>query len=193
MRPAPPLPPEPSPLPPSALPPSGVPSGPAEVPVQLCAFRVGDQEYAVDLMRVEEVLRPPAVTPLPRAPSVVEGVVHLRGAVVPVVDLRRCLGSPVPERPGRRERLLVCLLGQRRVALRVDAALEVMRVARAALRPAPPLSTEAGAPFVVGVCGAPERPRLLLDVKVLLCGEGGRLAADGAPAGGFGAMRRMGP
>jgi purine-binding chemotaxis protein CheW len=162
--------------------------------VQLCAFRVGEQEYAVDLMRVEEILRPPPVTPLPRAPAVVEGVAHLRGAVVPVVDLRRCLGAPLPEVAGRRERLLVCLLGRRRVALRVDAVLEVMRVARADLRPAPPLSVEAGTPFVVGVCGSPERLRLLLDVKVLLAaggtaggpaGGGGRVAPRGEPGGGW--------
>lgn len=136
--------------------------------VQLCALRVGDQEFVLDLMRVEEILRPVPVTPLPRAPAFVEGVAQVRGALVPVVDLRTCLGLPRPATPGRRERLMICLLGRRRVAIRVDAALEVMRVSRAELRPAPSLSTADGRPFVLGAVGPPERLRLLLDLKLLL-------------------------
>jgi purine-binding chemotaxis protein CheW len=151
---------------------------PPEPLVQLCAFRVGEQEYVVDLMRVEEILRPPPVTPLPRAPFYVEGVMHLRGAIIPVVNLRRCLSVPLPATAGRRERMLVCLLGRRRVALRVDAALEVMRLRRSELRPAPPLSAEAGVPFVVGVCGEAGRMRLLLDVKVLLRSEAAQRAGE---------------
>lgn len=136
--------------------------------LQLCALRAGTQEFVLDLMRVEEVLRPGPVTPLPRAPAFVEGVIELRGTLVPVVSLRACLGLEAPAAPNKRERFMVCLLGRRRVALRVDAALEVMRVERSALRPAPPLSAWAGAPFVVGAVGPPARLRLLLDLKVLL-------------------------
>lgn len=136
--------------------------------LQLCALRVGDQEFVLDLMRVEEVLRPVPITPLPRTPPFVEGVAQVRGALVPVVDLRTCLGLSRPATPGRRERLMVCRLGRRRVAVRVDAALEVMNVSRAELRPAPPLAMAGGRPFVVGAVGPPERLRLLLDLKVLL-------------------------
>jgi len=136
--------------------------------LKLCALRAGEQEFVLDLMRVEEVLRPGAVTPLPRTPAFVEGVIELRDTLVPVVNLRACLGLEPLERPGPRERFMVCLLGRRRVALRVDAALEVMRVERGALRPAPPLSAWAGAPFVVGAVGPPTKLRLLLDLKVLL-------------------------
>ena len=63
---------------------------------------------------------------------------------------------------------MVCRLGRRRVAVRVDAALEVMNVSRADLRPAPPLATADGRPFVVGAVGPPGRLRLLLNLKVLL-------------------------
>ncbi len=135
--------------------------------VQLCSFTVGREEYVVDIMRVVEILPPQPVTPVPHSPPIVEGVLHLRGAILPVVDLRRrLLGPDAP--PSPRTRLLVCLLGRRRVAVRVDRVTEVIRVRRSELKPAPSLLSPGRTPFVVGVWGPPERLRLLLDLKALL-------------------------
>ncbi len=143
---------------------------PKDAVVQLCGFAVGREEYVVDIMRVEEILPPQRVIPVPRAPSFVEGMLHLRGAMLPVVDLRqRLVTAPVPEAP--KTRLLVCLLGRRRLALRVDRVTEVLRVRRSEIKPTPALLSPGRAPFVVGVCGPPERPRLLLDIKALLRAE----------------------
>jgi purine-binding chemotaxis protein CheW len=131
---------------------------------------VGHEEYVVDIMRVEEILPPQRIIPVPRAPSFVEGMLHVRGALLPVVDLRaRLMTKEVP--PAPKTRLLVCLLGRRRLALRVDRVTEVMRVRRSDLKPAPGLLSPGRAPFVVGVCGTMERPRLLLDIKALLRSE----------------------
>jgi purine-binding chemotaxis protein CheW len=138
--------------------------------VQLCCFAVGKEEYVVDIMRVEEILPPQRVIPVPRSPSFVEGMLHLRGALLPVVDLRQRLN--VSEAPAsQKTRLLVCLVGRRRLALRVDRVTEVMRLRRSEIKPAPGLLSPGRAPFVVGVCGTVERPRLLLDIKVLLRSE----------------------
>jgi purine-binding chemotaxis protein CheW len=138
--------------------------------VRLCSFTVGKEEYVLDIMRVEEILPPQRVIPVPHAPSFVEGMLHLRGALLPVVDLRPRLSiSEGTQSP--RSRLLVCLVGRRRLALRVDRVTEVMRVRRSELKPAPPLLSAGRAPFVVGVCGTQERPRLLLDIKALLRAE----------------------
>ncbi|MHA7629697.1 chemotaxis protein CheW [Corallococcus sp. M7] len=142
----------------------------AEAEVQLCAFFVGNEEYVLDIMRVEEILPPQRVIPIPHAPAFVEGVLHLRGAMLPVVDLhRRLLGQPAQET--RRTRLLVCRLGTRRVVARVDRVAEVLRVRRCDIKPAPALMAGGRTPFVVGVCGPPERLRLLLDLKALLRAE----------------------
>jgi purine-binding chemotaxis protein CheW len=143
---------------------------PAEPTVQLCAFYLGREEFAVDLMRVEEILQPQPVTAVPRAPAFVEGVVNLRGTIVPVVDLRKRLGTGEPP-PRVRPKLLVCLLGQRRIGLMVDGVSEVSRVARSALKPAPALHATGSAPHVIGAYGPPSRLRLLLDLKVLLTPE----------------------
>jgi purine-binding chemotaxis protein CheW len=145
-------------------------TAPKDPIVQLCGFAVGREEYAVDIMRVEEILPPQRVISVPRAPSFVEGMLHLRGALLPVVDLRqRLMTTEAP--PAPKTRLLVCLLGRRRLALRVDRVTEVLRVRRSDIKPAPALLSPGRAPFIVGVCGTVERPRLLLDIKALLRSE----------------------
>jgi purine-binding chemotaxis protein CheW len=134
--------------------------------VQLCAFYVGKQEYAVDIRRVAEILQPVPVTALPRAPEFLEGVVNLRGAIIPVVDVRKRLGGEL--KSTRKTKLLICLIGRKRVALIVDGVSQVFRVKLGDLKPAPPLGESGLASCVMGVCGPPGRLRLLLDVKALL-------------------------
>ncbi|MFT3706520.1 MAG: chemotaxis protein CheW [Archangium sp.] len=139
--------------------------------VQLCIVRIGRELYAVDLKRIDEILPMPGLTPVPRAPKFLEGVVRLRGDVLPVVDARKRLqvastaGDAVTPsgKPRRTERMMVCRVGPRRVGVLVDAVMAVRRVLRTALRPAP-LAT----PHVLGVTGDGDQVTMLLDVKALL-------------------------
>jgi purine-binding chemotaxis protein CheW len=140
--------------------------------VQLCAFRVGGEDYAIDIMRVREIIPPLPVTPVPRAPPFVEGVARLRGEVLPVVDVRKRFGLPASP-PTRRTRFLVVVVGRRRLALAVDEVCEVLRLRRNELRPAPALVGLEGPRFFLGVAGGADRRgagplRLLLNVKALL-------------------------
>ena len=140
-------------------------------PVQLCAFRIGDEEYVVDIMRVEEILAVPAITRVRRAPSFVEGVVNLRGAIIPVIDVRRQLLGEIP--PAQHaERLVLCKLGMSRVALRVDAVNAILKVPIAALRPAPMAGRPGARAHILGVCSVGTRLLLMLDVKALLVDRG---------------------
>jgi purine-binding chemotaxis protein CheW len=150
----------------SQLPPA-VEAAQKDPPVQLCAFSVGAQEYGVDIMRVVEMLPPQRIHPIPGAPTFIEGVIHQRGGILPVVDLRKRLLGP-HEAPAEKWRLLVCRLGRRRVAFVVDRVSEVLRLRRGDIKPAPGLGSVGQAPYIVGVYGPPERLRLLLDVKALL-------------------------
>jgi len=146
--------------------------------VQLCTFRIGGEDYAVDIMRVREIIPPRPITPVPRAPAFVEGVVKLRGEVIPVLDVRKRLGVP-PAADPHLSRFLVVNVAGRRLALVVDEACEVIRLPRREIRAAPPLG-DTGAPrFFLGVCGGDGastpgrrggagRLRLLLNVKALL-------------------------
>jgi purine-binding chemotaxis protein CheW len=146
--------------------------------VQLCTFRIGGEDYAIDIMRVREIIRPLPITPVPRAPAFVEGVVRLRGEVIPVLDVRKRLG--VAQAPlGRKSRFLLVNVARRRIGLVVDEVCEVLRLPRSDIRAAPPLGDADAPRFFLGVCGGegvpaagrrggPARLRLLLDVKALL-------------------------
>lgn len=148
---------------------------------QLCTFRVGGEDYAIDIMRVREIIPPAPVTPVPRAPSFVEGVVRLRGDVIPVLDVRRRLGLPVTPATRKTKYLIVSVAG-RRLGLVVDEVTEVLRIPRAQIRPPPALVEGGGPRFFLGVCGGEGgatatgrrahartgRIRLLLNVKALL-------------------------
>ena len=159
-------------------------SGPAAAPaapdaiVELCAFRVGEEEYVLDLRRIREILQPLPITPVPRAPDFIEGVVGLRGEVVPIIDVRKRLG--IVPRPGARGKILLVDVAGRALGLVVDGVVEVVRIPRSAIGPAPLLAS--GPRLFLGVCGARDagaavtsrgrpaarRIRLLLNVKALL-------------------------
>src|SRR5258706_206791 len=105
--------------------------------VQLAAFCIGDEEYVIDIMRVREIIRPVAVTPVRKGPKFVEGVINLRGAVIPVVDLRRRFDLRADDH--ERRRILIIDVDMRTVGLVVDRITEVVRVSRSAIRTAPAL------------------------------------------------------
>ena len=147
--------------------PSETPDAPA-ASIELACFSLGDVTLAVDVSHVREVARCPALTPLPRAPRLIEGVIDLRGRVIPVVDLGRALlDRPVVDDPLARVAILECdglVFG-----LRVGAAADVVTLDAGALDEAPQLATHAGYDAVRAVVrreGAP--PALVISVEHLL-------------------------
>lgn len=111
--------------------------------VTLGCFEVGGRVVAVDVSYVREVVRWQPVTPLPKAPELIEGVIDLRSAVVPVVDLRRALDGVAME-VSDRARIAVTDIEGLVVGLAVDAAIEVMQVDAAEMEDPPSLATHAG-------------------------------------------------
>lgn len=109
---------------------------------QVVVFRLGTEEFGVPIDSVQEIVRvPETLTHVPKAPAAVEGVINLRGTVLPVVDLRRRLGLPTVERNDG-QRIVVFLIRGVRTGFIVDAVAEVLKVPRQAIEPAPCLSTE---------------------------------------------------
>ena len=102
--------------------------------VDVCAFWVGSAVYGIDVARVDEIL--PRVVPLPtaEAPPHVEGVVHVHGTAVPIVDLRRLLPAGTPPRTAK-PKVILARIGRRRVGLRVDGMAGVRRYTVAEIRP----------------------------------------------------------
>lgn len=107
--------------------------------LKLAGFYVGGALYGIDIMRIKEVIqaRPYPVRPVPHTPAIVEGVIQLRGVVIPVIDLRRRFGAdPDPEYRHLNKLIIVSVRG-RIVGLRVDRIVGELRVPSGALRPAP--------------------------------------------------------
>lgn len=111
---------------------------------QVVVFRLGKEEFGVPIDSVQEIVRvPEELTHVPKAPAFVEGVINLRGAVLPVIDLRRRLGLPSVERSDR-QRVMVFLIKGMRTGFIVDSVAEVLRIQKSAIEPAPRLSNEQG-------------------------------------------------
>jgi purine-binding chemotaxis protein CheW len=116
----------------------------------LGCFEVGGRIYALDVANIREIVRWQAVTPLPGAPDLIEGVIDLRGAVVPVVDLGRALGVD-PVRGGARARIVVAEVDGLVVGFAVDAATGVMPIDPSALEVPPTLASVSEDPMTRAV------------------------------------------
>jgi len=136
--------------------------------VTLGCFEVGGQVYAIDVSQMREVVRWQAVTPLPNAPTLIEGVIDLRGSVVPVVDLGRALGLG-SVKSGVRARIAVTEVEGLVMGLAVDAAVDVFPVDVARLEDPPALATQTGYEATRAVVRQPDaEPILVLSLEHLL-------------------------
>ncbi|MQY52579.1 chemotaxis protein CheW [Rhodocyclus gracilis] len=109
---------------------------------QLVVFRLDKEEFGAPIDSVQEIVRvPEELTHVPKAPPFVEGVINLRGIVLPVIDLRRRLGLPAVERSDR-QRVIVFLIAGVRTGFIVDSVAEVLKIHKSAIEPAPCLSGE---------------------------------------------------
>jgi purine-binding chemotaxis protein CheW len=138
--------------------------------IQVACFRLGEDLYAVDIMRVREIIRPQKLAALPKAPVFMEGVLNLRGAVIPVVDLRKRFDMP-PREDDRNRRLLILALAGRTLGIVVDEVTEVITVPVANLKPPPQVTHGVGAEYLVGVCLVEDDMVMLLDPDRLLTGR----------------------
>jgi purine-binding chemotaxis protein CheW len=139
--------------------------------IQLVCFRVGAQMYALDIMRIKEVIKFQRLTPIPKAPLFIEGVINLRGAIIPVVDLRKRFDKGVAD-ADRETRVIICALSGRIIGIMVDEVSEVRRYSRQEVWPAPQFLKGKGAEFFLGVCRRDEDLVMLLDLeKILSSGE----------------------
>jgi purine-binding chemotaxis protein CheW len=158
----------------------------AAVPqVQLVTFTVGGEEFGLDVFAVHEILRWQEVRPVPRAPAFVEGVLDVRGTLVPVVDLRRRFEVPRTE-VGEDTRIVLVQFGQERLGLIVDTVTEVLRTPETSVLPPPEFIRGLAAEFVRGIVRQEGRLIILVDLDRILSSEE-RIALESAelvPAGG---------
>ena len=135
--------------------------------LQLVSFTLGNEEFAVDILRVQEINRMIDVTRVPNAPAYVDGVINLRGKVIPVVDLRARLGMPRQERSGN-SRIIVVEIRSIVVGFVVDSVHEVLRIQRDVTEPPPAMAAGVEAEYITAVGKLEDRLLILLDLERVL-------------------------
>jgi purine-binding chemotaxis protein CheW len=134
---------------------------------QLVVFQLGAEFYGVEIARVHEIIRLQTVTRVPRAPVFVEGVINLRGKVIPVVDLRRRFGLPMADHT-RASRIVVVEIGDQVVGVVVDGVSEVLRVNGATVEPPSPVVAGIDSEYIHGIAKLDDRLVILLDLDRVL-------------------------
>jgi purine-binding chemotaxis protein CheW len=135
--------------------------------LKIVCFRLGGETFAVDIMRVREIIKPQKLSRLPEAPVFLEGVINLRGAIIPVLDLRKRFGMRDPLNPVD-QRLLIAMIGRRPVGLAVDSVTEVVTIAVNDIRPPPEIVRFGGRRYLLGVCLVRQRFVMLVNPDSLL-------------------------
>jgi len=135
--------------------------------IKVVCFRLGGDTFAIDIMRVREIIKPQKLAGLPGAPSFLEGVINLRGTVIPVVDLRKRF--EIEGRRGDGEgRLLITMIRRQPLGLMVDSVTEVASIPVRDLRPPPSVVRIAGYRYLIGVCLVKDGMLLLVNPDTLL-------------------------
>jgi len=144
---------------------------------QYVVFELGDETYGVDIADVREIITMQKVTRVPRAPEFVEGVINLRGKIIPVIDLRLRFGLPAAEAT-RSTRVVVVEMEEKSIGLVVDAVSEVLQVEGSCIEPPSPVISGVDTAYLAGIANLEDRLVIILDLsKVLSAGEKEELAA----------------
>lgn len=136
--------------------------------IKVACLRVDKEFYALDIMCIKEIIRPLPIVAVPRAPRYVDGVINLRKAVIPVVDLRRRFGFTDDVKDAKKRRMVICAIDGRIVGLLADEVTEVCRCNEADLRPTPYYLSGPEAELFPGICRNGEDLMMLLDLRKLL-------------------------
>jgi len=138
-----------------------------EKELQVVGFRIGNETFGVRIGAVREIVRVPEITAVPSAPETVEGVINLRGKIIPVMDLRKRFGQ-TDIQPDKKNRILVVELENKLVGLIVNAASEVLKIAPSEIEPPGNVFAEGESGYVTGVGKLKGRLIILLDIAKLL-------------------------
>jgi purine-binding chemotaxis protein CheW len=135
--------------------------------LQLVTFNLANEEFGVDITRVQEINRMMDITKIPNAPEFIEGVVNLRGKIVPVVDLRKKLGFPEKEHD-KSTRIMVVEVNGMVLGFIVDSVSEVLRIPESTIEPPPSLVSGVESDYLNGVGKLDDRLLLLINLEKVI-------------------------
>jgi purine-binding chemotaxis protein CheW len=133
--------------------------------IQLVSFKLDEEEYGVNVLKVREIIRMPSITRVPNTPHYVEGVINLRGKVIPIMSIRRRFGLEEVEND-KSTRIMVMDVDGELMGFIVDSVSEVIRISEKEIQPPPPVATSGvDQECMSGVINQPERLLVLLDLE----------------------------
>jgi purine-binding chemotaxis protein CheW len=132
--------------------------------LQLVSFTIGSEEFGVDILKVQEINRTVEITRVPQAPHYVEGVINLRGKVIPIIDLRKRFGLELKEHD-KNTRIVVVDIDGSVMGMIVDSVSEVLRLPANTIEPPPELVTGINAEYIKGVAKLEDRLLIFLDLS----------------------------
>lgn len=137
---------------------------------QLVVFDLASEAYGVNIGTVREIIRMQEITQVPRTPDYVEGVINLRGKVIPVIDMRKRFGFPVAEHT-KDTRIVVIDIGGADIGATVDAVTEVLRLGADSIEPPSAVITTSDSDYILGIAKLETRLIILLDLQRALAVE----------------------
>ncbi len=140
--------------------------------LQLVGFKIGEEEFAVDILKVQEIIKMIMMTKVPNTPEFVKGVINLRGRIIPVIDLRRRLGLKEKE-TDQDSRIIVVEIEENTIGFIVDEVSEVLRIPQSIIEPPPSMVGDVNANFITAVAKLENRLLILLDLEKILVEEKG--------------------
>ncbi len=137
---------------------------------QIVSFQLGNEEYGLDIMRVQEIILVGDITQMPQVPHYVRGMINLRGHVIPVIDLRTRFKLPACEKT-EEQRIIVVNVGERTIGIVVDAVNQVLRVTEDQIEPAPSGIAGVNHNFITGLLKIDDKLIIVLDIDHLFSNE----------------------
>jgi purine-binding chemotaxis protein CheW len=149
--------------------------------IQMVSFNLDEEEFGIDILCVQEINRMVEITKVPQAPHYCEGVINLRGKVIPVVDLRKKFDMESREWD-KDTRIVVCDVDEHQVGMIVDSVDEVLRIPQSSMEPAPGIVTSVGTDYIKGVAKIEERLLIFLDISKIAGEVSQAVGAEMQPA-----------
>jgi len=134
---------------------------------EFLTFRLGAEEYGIDILKVQEIRSYEAPTRIANAPSFIKGVVNLRGVIVPIVDLRLKLGCDSADYNSFTVVIVLNVRG-RVVGAVVDSVSDVLELSRDSIKPAPEMASAVDTSFITGISNVNDRMLILMDIEALM-------------------------
>ena len=138
--------------------------------INLVTFRLGNNEYAIDIMQAKEIIKMEKITLIPNAPNYVEGVINLRGNIIPIVDLKKRFN--LEENEGEKNTgIIIVKIDDVDMGIIIDAVSKVVSIANSNIQPPPPMLSGIGQKYIKGVAKLEDKLLVVLDLEKLIVGD----------------------